>query len=264
LAGYAKVGDVPRGTTVLGVDLGGKSRTEAERILADRLASRAGEPVSIVLDGERITLAPAGIGLRLDVEATVGRAMRGPPRLFGERAVAPVVRVSHNKLGAALRQRIDPAHVTFVKPAITYAGLIPRPSYPAPGRALDTGRAVAAVRRAWLTPNAAEVPLTERRPATTRAQVDALVIGLAVPAVAAPVTVMVGARSFTLAPPAIARGLVFHADKAGLLTAAIDPEVLRALAPPGVDLNQLGVDLLAVLPNPAPRRITATPARGIG
>jgi vancomycin resistance protein YoaR len=289
IAGYANVGDVPRGTTVLGVDLGAKSRHESERLLAERLAARAGEPVNIDLDGRRITLAPAGIELSVDVDATVGKAMRGVPRLSGGRDSPPVIRVSHNKLGAALRKRIEPAHITFVKPGITYAGLIPRPVYPVAGLALDTSRAVAAVKRAWLTPDAASVPLTGRTPATTRAQVDALIAGLAAPAVAAPVTITVGANSFTLQPRAIARGLVFRADNAGRLTPTIDADALRAAAPAefaaveaapasavigrtvvattagsGVDMTKLGRDLLAVLPKPAPRHVSATLARREG
>ena len=40
LAGYAYAGDVPRGTTVMGVELGGLSRADAATRLRDALADR--------------------------------------------------------------------------------------------------------------------------------------------------------------------------------------------------------------------------------
>jgi hypothetical protein len=49
---YVFTGDVPRGTRVLGVDLGAKSRSEAERLLRDSFGPRAAEPVRVNLDGK--------------------------------------------------------------------------------------------------------------------------------------------------------------------------------------------------------------------
>jgi vancomycin resistance protein YoaR len=290
VAAYAYDGDVPRGTRVLGVDVGGTSRSEAERTLHDRFDGRAGEPVTVNLAGRSLTVAPADIAMTLDVDATVGRAMKGGPALSG-RTVPPVVRLDQGKLETLLRRRLPPGAVTLVKPGITYAGRTPRPSYPAAGRSLDPGGAAAAVRNAWLTGATATVGLPVRAPATGGEQVDALLSGLAEPAVAAPVTVWVGDRSFTLAEQDIAAGLVFRSDADGLLTPAIDAGRLHAAAAkqfatvetapeqarfslsggkphivpgtPGerVDLTALGPALLAVLPDPAPREVGATLTR---
>lgn len=284
---YVFTGDVPRGTRVLGVDLGAKSRSEAERQLRDTFDARAAEPVKVRLDGRPTEVRPEAIGLALDVDATVSAAMKGDPKLFGERDVEPVIRLDQGRLDAALRKELDPKDITLKKPAITYAGLTPKPTYPEAGRTLDPALAAANVRKAWLTPATADVPLVELPPATTREQVDELVETVAEPAVAAPVTVSADGKSFTLPPAAIAKALTFESDDAGKLTPAVDAEKLRAAAAEefakveaeprnasvtlkggvpkvvpsapgrGVDLAKLGPALLAVLPQQGEREVTA-------
>jgi vancomycin resistance protein YoaR len=288
VAAWAMAGDVPRGTRVLGVDLGAKSRTDAERKLSETFGPRAGEPVKVDLDGRALQIKPDTIAMTLDVDATVGRAMKGGVTLFGERIVDPVIHLDEAKLEAALRKQLDPKDITLKKPGITYVGLTPKPTYPAEGRTLDPALAAASVRKAWLTDGVAAVPLTVQPPATTKEQVDQLIASLATPAVAAPVTVAVDAKTITLKPEAIAKGLVFRSDDAGLLTPAIDgrklheaakaefatvedepeeasislaggkPKIVASTSGNVVDLTKLGADLLAALPNPAPRAITAT------
>ncbi len=287
-AAYVTAGDVPRGTRVLGLDLGAKSRTVAEQALREHVAGRVTAPARVRLDGRDVEVPAAEAGLRLDVDATVGRAMRAGTRLTGHRDVAPVVRVDRGRLEAALRRKIDRARITMRKPGIAFAGLTVRATYPAAGLDFDPASAAEAVQAAWPTGAVAEVPLVQRTPVTTKEQVDELIAELARPAVAAPVTVRVGARTVPLTPAAIARGLVFRSDDAGRLTAAIDGERLHAAAatafaavetapkPPrivlvrnrptivkgtpgrAVDLTKLGADLLAVLPTAGPRTVDAT------
>ena len=110
VAAYAYGGDVPRGTRVLGVDIGGRSRTDAERILHGFFDSRAAEPVDVDLDGTRLSISPAEIAMTLDVDLTVGKAIRsGGPLLFSERTSPPVIRLDPAKLAARLGYRADPA-----------------------------------------------------------------------------------------------------------------------------------------------------------
>ena len=284
---WAYIGDVPRGTKILGVDLGGRSRSEAEQALTDAVGPRTGDPVAVDLAGELFSIKAADIALRLDVDLSVGKAIKGSPRLAGERTVLPVIELDEAALERTLRGRLDPGKITLKRPGIAYAGLTPRPSYPAAGQGLDVAVAATAVRRAWLVGGVATIGLVTKPPATTREQVDALVSGLATPAVAAPVTVTVGDKSLTLSPKAIAQGLVFRSDDDGLLTPAIDVEQLHAAAArefaaveeepeqatitlaggkpkivagsPGdmVDLVKLAPALLAVLADPAPRSVAA-------
>ena len=122
-------GDVPRGTRVLGVDIGGKSREDAERALHEHFDARAGEPVAVVLGDRRLELSPAEIAMTLDVDRSVGRAMRGSPRPFGDRDCPPVISLDKDLLVEQLGPQIRP------------------------------NRAAAAVREAWLTGRAAVIPL---------------------------------------------------------------------------------------------------------
>lgn len=287
LVAYTLAGDVPRGTQVLGVDLGGKSRAEAERLLSETFGARAAEPVQIDLDGKAAMVDPAAFGLLLDIPATVDAATDGDAKLFGERTVDPVIRLDQAKLDAALRKQLDPKDITLGKPGITFAGTTPRATYPKPGRTLDPALAATNIRKTWLTGAAAPVPLTEQPPATSKEQVDQLIRTLARPAVAAPVVVKVDGKSFTLSGAAIAKGLVFTSDDAGLLTPSVDgmklhaaaagefakvetepaeasislaggkPKVVASTAGTEVDLTKLGPALLAVLPNPGPREVAA-------
>ncbi len=285
---WAAAGDVPRGTTVLGVELGALSKAAARTALTNGLGARTSAPVPLTLAGQSIALAPGEAGLVLDVGATVERAADGLPKPWGTREVDPVVTLDEAKLDNVLRKSVDPKQVTMTMPGIRYDRLTPKPTYPAPGQDLDPARAAALIKAGWLRSATIDIPLVQRTPASTREQVDQLVTTLAAPAVAAPVTVGTERGTFVLTPDAIAAALTFRADDAGTLAPAVDEKKLRAAAAkelakvevkpeeasislngdtpriaastPGksVDLAKLGTDLLAVLPNPAPRQATAT------
>jgi len=128
LVAYFYGGDVPRGTFVLGVDIGGKSREDAERVLHEHFDARAGEPVEVLLGDRRVVISPAAIAMTLDVNLTVGKAMRGSPRLSGQRASPPVINLDKDLLVEQLGGQVRP------------------------------NRAATAVRGAWLTGHAAVIP----------------------------------------------------------------------------------------------------------
>jgi vancomycin resistance protein YoaR len=284
---YLLHGDVPRGTRVLGLDLGATSRSEAERLLGDTFGPRAGEPVKIRVEGKLTEIAPKTIGMTLDVPATVAAAMNGGAKLFGARTVDPVIRLDPARLDKALRGQLKGEQFTLKKPGIKYDGLTPEPTYPSPGRTLDAALAATHVRKVWLTGGTADVPLFDLPPVTDRAGVDDLIRSFAKPAVAAPVTVTADGKSFTLSPAALAKGVVFRSDDAGRLTPAIDakklhaaaaaefakvevepeeasitlaggkPKIVASTAGRTVDLNKLARALLTVLPETGAREVTA-------
>lgn len=64
--------EIPRGVEAGGIDLGGKSAGEAERILSER--SYALNEVRVSGDGEEVTIPASSLGVRPDVEATVENA----------------------------------------------------------------------------------------------------------------------------------------------------------------------------------------------
>ncbi|MDP9797700.1 vancomycin resistance protein YoaR [Catenuloplanes nepalensis] len=282
---WAGRGDVPRGTRVLGVELGGLTSAEAgARLRADLGgARRLTEPFTVSLAGtEIVKVDPVAIGLAVDVPATIA-SVTGSGRLIGIADVPPVVTVDEAKLhdvlhAAAVRARLA---TPGTPAAITYDGRTPKAVYPEPGRGIDARAAADAVTEAWARRDVARVALTETAPATTRADVDRLLGELAVPATAAPVT----AGAFEISPEVIARSLVFAGDPllpridekrlrdglapvlAGLETevrdASVDvdggwPRVTESVTGRTVDAGALARDLLAVLPRTTDRAVTAT------
>ncbi|MCF6526348.1 hypothetical protein [Streptomyces sp. JJ36] len=102
--------DVPNGTTVLGVDIGGQDRQSAVNTLDDALATRMTAPITVVVEGERKELKPSVAGLTIDTEATV-RAASGRDYnpvsvigslLGGPREAEAAIEVDRDKLRAAL------------------------------------------------------------------------------------------------------------------------------------------------------------------
>lgn len=294
VAVFAYRGDVPLGTTVLGVDIGGMSRAEAAGALRaelDRRADTLNAPVPVQVGEQSLEINPADVGLAVDVEATVAAAVAAKPsvfdRLFGSRAVDPVVTVDAEQLLAKLRETAGKVGEDMVMPAVTFEGTTPKPTYPKPGKGLDAETSAQAVTEGWLAGGPVTVPLVDVHPVTTAEEVDRLIEELAKPAVAAPVTVTTERGNFVIPVAAIAKSLVLAADEVGKIEPRVDEKALReALAGQlakvevkpkdatvtlangkprviassdgqQVDLAALSQDLLAALPKPGPREISA-------
>ncbi|HEX5598884.1 MAG TPA: VanW family protein [Micromonosporaceae bacterium] len=234
-AAYAYRGDVPHGTTVLDVKIGGKGRTEASAALRDELARRAdtlAAPVTVKIGDQSVQVLPADVGLMVNVEATVAAAekVKADPisRLFGSRTVEPVVEVDAARLNEVLQPAAAKESRAATMPAITFAGTVPKPVYPKPGTGLDPERSAAALRESWLQGHPVVVPLVEIPTATTAEEVDRLLAELAKPAVAAPVTVTTDRGKLTISPNVIAKSLILTADKTGKIKPRIDEKKLRS------------------------------------
>ncbi|WDZ87943.1 VanW family protein [Micromonospora cathayae] len=292
--GYAYAGEIPRGTTVLGTELGGKSRTDAAQALRAELNRQAATftaPVEVRVGERTAQLVPADVGLTVDVDATVAAAAEAQAaplsRLFGSRTVSPVVTVDPARLETALASVVGPQGRKMVMPKITFSGTVPKKVHPQPSLTVDGEASAEALRAGWLTGAPVTIPLVEKHPATTAEEVDRLVAELATPAVAAPVKLTTEKGSVSIPPSAIARSLSFPVDKAGKLTPKLDVKKLRAAlggklatievepkdasmtlaagrpkpvaGSPGqrLDDDALGRDLLAVLPKTTDRTVNA-------
>ncbi|MER7587873.1 VanW family protein [Micromonospora sp. NPDC127501] len=232
---WAYAGDVPRGTSVLGTELGGRSRADADRELRaelDRRAATLATPLKVTVDGRTAEINPADVGLTVDVPATVAAAAEADAhpvsRLVGSRTVEPVVTVDVGRLDDALRKVLGNQAQGMTMPAITYQGTTPKVVQPKPGLALNPERSAEVVRAGWLAGAPVTVPLVETHPATTPEELDRMVNELAKPAVAAPVTLRTNKGQVTIPPAAIAKSLRFGADKAGKLAPSVDVKRLRA------------------------------------
>ncbi|MFY1704847.1 VanW family protein [Micromonospora sp. WMMA1923] len=232
---YAYAGDVPRGTTVLGTEVGGRSRTAAAGELRAELERRTGTltaPLTVRVGEKTAEIDPAEVGLTVDVDATVAAAAEAGAhpvsRLVGSREVEPVVVVDADRLDAALRKVMGNQGRKMTMPAISFKGTTVKVTRPKPSLALDPQRSAEAVRAGWLAGQPVTVPLVETHPATTAEEVDKLAAELAEPAVAKAVTLRTDQGSVSIPPAAIAKSLRFSADKAGKLTPKVDVKRLRS------------------------------------
>jgi vancomycin resistance protein YoaR len=224
--------EVPRGTTVAGIDIGGRSRAEATAALTGGLAGRTVSPVPVAIAGRPASLSPKAAGLAVDVAATVEAAVQRAglfTPLTGGGEVPPVVTVDMAKLDTALSTVEGAATTGLVRPAVRFSGLKPVPVYPRAGRGVRPDAAALALKDQWLRTQRVTLPVSDIDPQTSKADVDALVRDLAGPAVSASLTVRTPNGQFRVPPTAIAAVLRLESDAAGKITPRVDPARLAVI-----------------------------------
>ena len=107
VAAYAGAnGKVPRGTTVAGIDIGGRDRTAAAAALARGLQRHGQDPITVAVGTVTTQVAPADAGLSVDYVATVAKAL-GPRSWDPRRAVALLHRRRRDRPGRQRRRGPD-------------------------------------------------------------------------------------------------------------------------------------------------------------
>ncbi|MCS0634451.1 hypothetical protein NX801_01970 [Streptomyces sp. LP05-1] len=205
--------DVPKGTTVLGLDIGGGTKEEAVAKMRTAFGQRAGSPLKLDVGGRTAELDPAKAGLSLDNEETV-RAAAGSDynpvsvigSLFGgERVAEPVVPVDEEKLSAALND------LAGVSGSANDGTIVFKPgkAVAVPGKAgsgLDVKQSVAAVRDAYRTQvetgkaGPVKLPVTTRQPSVDQAELDRAMKEFAEPAMSGLVTIKAGGKQIQFGP----------------------------------------------------------------
>ncbi|MET8897676.1 hypothetical protein [Streptomyces albogriseolus] len=206
--------DVPKGTTVLGVEIGGGTRDEAVKKLDGALDGRLNKPLKLSVDGKTFELQPDNAGLQVDVDATVGKAATSDYNpvnvigsLFGQsRVVEPEIPVDHEKLQAALEDAAGGAG-TVKEGSVTFESGKAVPVYPQAGKGVDVAKAADAVAAAYRaqvetgTAAAVNVPTATQQPKVTKAEVDRMMKEFAEPAMSDRVTVQTDpAHSVPMSP----------------------------------------------------------------
>lgn len=227
-------GDVPRNTTVRGVEIGGLDRAAAVTALQRGLAERAAAPLSVVAAGKSLRVQPEPAGLSLDAEATVdaagGRSLNPwtlIARLFGGSEVEPVVAVDRALLAEAVAGLAEQVDEPVREGAVTFVAAKPVAVQPLAGRALDRIATATAIEDHFLRDGAATAPVGVVEPSIDQAELQRALTGFARPAVAGPVTLVIAGRPIVLTPAQFAPFLSMTA-KGGVLVPAIDAVGLRA------------------------------------
>ncbi|MFD8571952.1 hypothetical protein [Streptomyces sp. NPDC059639] len=205
--------DVPKGTTVLGVDIGGGTRDEAAAKLESTLGKRTGDPLKLEVDGKTVELKPDQSGLSLDSAATVSAAAGSDYNpvsvigsLFGnQRVVQPVMPVDEEKLHAALQDAAGGAAasgdgtIKFV-PGKAVA------VYGKTGKGIDVDQSAGAVTEAYRAhvetgkDAPVQVATSTQQPTVQNAEVDRKMKQFAEPAMSANVTITAGGKQIDFGP----------------------------------------------------------------
>ncbi|MGW2328912.1 hypothetical protein ACWC5C_24590 [Streptomyces sp. NPDC001700] len=194
--------DVPNGTTVLGVDIGGSSKQVATDKLDTALGGRINAPLKVTVDGDQKEIKPSVAGLVLDTETTVrevaGRdynPMTVIGSLFGStHEVEPSVTVDEEKLRDALG-RLAGDSGTAREGTITFKPGKATPVYGREGQGLDIDEAVSSVSEAYREraetgkDKPVDLPVVAKRPTVSKAEVNAKLKSFAEPAMSGLITV---------------------------------------------------------------------------
>lgn len=145
---------VPRGTTVAGVNIGGMSKPQAEKILQEQLPTSA--PITVTAGNLTAEFNPAASGLSLDLPATIERA--GTPRLnpvarissfFNTHEVGVVSVVNTATFNSAVTQL---AQQLTVAPTNAALDLATGSTQPVDGQHVDQDELADKLQRGWLAP----------------------------------------------------------------------------------------------------------------
>ncbi|MQA62023.1 MAG: vanomycin resistance protein VanB [Actinophytocola sp.] len=251
-------GDVPRGVTVAGVDVGGMNRTAAEDKLRNQLQPRFDDPVKIIAGDVETTLDPVAAGLAVDWQATLEQAGNQPlspvdriTSIWTERDVGIVGKSDEEKLNAAvaslakkeLNHRKTEGTIKF-EPAGGDGAVTPVAVKPRAGQELTSaGDAADKIDNNWLHQNGVELEVKKQPVKATEDGVKATLEELVKPAVSGPIVMRGEGANATLRPETIGEAFEFSPKNDGSLKAQVDQEKLKAaLAPPLKSTEREGRD----------------------
>jgi vancomycin resistance protein YoaR len=237
LVAYLVAGDgVPRGTTVLGVPIGGMTPQRAEATLARELADDAKAAVQVRVGDETLKIDPATAGLELDVTATVaaaGRRSWNPialvAGLLGAGDMDPAVSVDKGKLSTAVGSMAQQIDGRPVEGGVRFDGDQVVPVEPRQGRTVVRSDAVDKIGQAYLRGDSPVELTTEIvEPKVGSAEVARAVAEFAEPAMSGPVELTVGGNTLTLQPDVIGPALAMVPNAAHRLEPVLDGAKLKA------------------------------------
>ncbi len=267
-AAYAAAGDnVPRGTRVSGVDIGGRTSGAAVATLVSDLGPMTRAPIDVVVDDSAtLSIDPAQAGLSVDFPATVSQAGGGrswaPARLWdyytGGDDLEPVVVVDQSLLDAAVAELDDEVSVRPRNGRVRFVDGRVVVRDPRPGSGLDTSQVAADLREAYLADDAVSTTLVERDPVIGEEQVRAAVDSFANAALSAPVTLTFGDAQVVLAPRDYYEALSLRPVD-GELVPSVDEGVIVSLVEDASAGDGAPVDATVVLVDGSPKVVKAKP-----
>jgi vancomycin resistance protein YoaR len=253
-------GDVPRGVTVAGVDVGGLDRAAAEQKLRGELDPRLGHALTVQVGDATESLDPGTAGLRLNWAATLDRAGSQPlnpitrlASFFTSREVGVATSTDDGALTAAMEALRTKTNREPTEGTVRFDGATPVAVEPKSGQTLDLDAARRQLVDNWAAGAPITLPVHGNPVRTTAEGVRAALEQLAKPAVSGPVIVHGEGKDATLAPDAIAGTLVFEpADGGGLSMKVDQAKLVAAVQPQLASTEKEGKDAQIVFEGGAP------------
>jgi vancomycin resistance protein YoaR len=237
-ASYYFADRVPKGATVVGVDIGGLPRAEALERLHQALDAKATETVAVAVGEAETTFDPVLAGLGFSAEATVA-AQTGlsfnPARLWehvgGIGQIELVLTVNRPALEAHLAELAALTRLEPVNGTLTVASGEVVTTEPQAGLELDQAAAAAQVEAEYLVKAGPWTwPAAELAPKIGQAQLDQAVQEIAEPLLSGPVAVAVADARVEVPAAEVAAAALIGPDggDGGRLTLDWDKELLAA------------------------------------
>ncbi|WP_344967620.1 VanW family protein [Streptosporangium fragile] len=259
------------GTSVRGVDIGGLTATEAADRLGERLASKAGEEMTLVAAGKRFTIEPGKAGLELDVVATLAQAPSGFPSpvevwrgLTGTTELEPKVAVDIDLLTSTVKDLAKKIDRKVREGSVTFEGVEPVVVTPRDGRELERQAAAKTITAAFLAPEGeVRLPVSVIKPKVTAAVVKKAA-ARAGEALSGPVTLTNGGRQAQLPVQTLAEHLSFEPDGSGGMRPSFDAgKAVAAVEKKLVDPAQAPRDPTFKIVNNRPKLVPGRKGKGI-
>lgn len=232
-------GNVPRGVTVAGVDVGGMSHDEAEKKLRDEIGPRLDKPVALKAGDVTSELDPKAAGLELDWNSTIERAGSQPlspftrvTSFFTSREVGVATKADDAKVSGALEALRPKLDHEPIEGTIKFEGANPVAVEPHDGQKLKAEDAVGAVVSNWASGNPVEVPMDFTPVKTTKEGVEKALNEVVKTAVSGPVVIKGEGKDATLTPEQIGTTLAFAPGEGGALNVTPNKDKLAEVTAP--------------------------------
>ncbi|EIF00067.1 VanW family protein [Saccharomonospora glauca] len=253
-------GDIPRGVSVAGVDVGGMSPSKAEALLREELEPRLTQPVAYRAGEVTGELNPKESGLTLDWDATLEQAGDQPLNPFTRIAsffttteLGVVTQAEPNQFANAMKALRKEVDREPVEGDIVFEGAQPKAVEPQQGQKLQEEQARETILAHWASGEQLDLPVDATPVTVPMEEVQKALREVAQPAMSGPVVVRGDGTDGVLEPEEIAEGLSFEAKNGSLVPKIDQKKIVAGVEPELASTEKEGKDATIVFEGGKPK-----------
>ncbi|WP_024877226.1 VanW family protein [Saccharomonospora piscinae] len=246
-------GDIPRGVSVAGVEVGGMSHSEAEDQLREQIEPRLNEPVAYTAGEVSGELDPKQAGLALDWNATLEQAGDQPLNpftrigsFFSTTELGVVTQAEPNQFDNAMKALRKDIDQEPVEGNIAFENAQAKPVEPKQGQQLEGDQARDTILTHWASGEQLSLPVASTPVTVPIEEVQRTLREVAQPAMSGPVVVRGEGADGTLEPAEIAEGLSFEAKDGSLVPKIDQKKIVAGVESELAETEQKGKDATIV------------------